>query len=213
MQPVLIKQIAVGPMANFSYLIVDTGTKKAAYVDPGFESEKVMAVATKEAWQIEKILLTHTHFDHIQELETAYQKLKVPVYVHGFEISAIEEMGVSVKAVATDEIIKVGNLSVKCLHMPGHTPGMICYLVENHLITGDVLFVDGCGRVDLPGSSPEKMFETLKRLTQMPDDIIVYPGHDYGPKPTDTLGHQKKTNPYLAAAAQGKDYFFGVRGV
>ena len=200
-------------MANFSYLIVDTAVKKAAYVDPGFESEKVIQMAEKEGWQIEKILLTHTHFDHIQELEKAYQKLKISVYVHGFEVGVIEEMGVPVKTVVADEIMKVGNLSVKCLHMPGHTPGMICYLVENHLITGDVLFVDGCGRVDLPGSSPEKMFETLKKLTQMPDDIIIYPGHDYGPTPTDTLGHQKKTNPYLIAAAQGKDIFFGVRGV
>ncbi|MDO8526060.1 MAG: MBL fold metallo-hydrolase [Deltaproteobacteria bacterium] len=213
MQPVSIQQIPVGPMANFSYLIVDKETKKAAYIDPGWEAEKVINFATKEGITIEKILLTHTHFDHIQELEQAYNRLKVPVYVHGIEAGVIEEMGVPVNALADNEKLKVGGLNLDCIHTPGHTPGALCFKVDQHLITGDTLFVDGCGRVDLPGSDPDLMFESLKKLSLLPEETIVYPGHDYGPTPTDTLGHQKKTNPYLSASMQGKDVFFGRRGV
>lgn len=200
-------------MANFSYLIADTAARKAAYVDPGWEVEKVLASANQKGWQIEKILLTHTHFDHIQELKAAYDHLKVPVFVHGIEAGTVEEMGVPIHAITNDDTITIGSLSVKCLHTPGHTPGEICFYVGNHLITGDVLFVDGCGRVDLPGSDPEKMFETLKKLSRLPDDTIIYPGHHYGPAPTDTLENQKKTNPYLKTAMQGKESFFGQRGV
>ena len=213
MQTVLIQQIAVGPMANFSYLIVDTATQKAAYIDPGWDAQKVIGITKKNGWQIDKILITHTHFDHIQELEEAYQTLKVPVFAPAIEVSAIEKMGVPVHAIADAETIPVGNFVIKCLHTPGHTPGEVCYLVDKHLLTGDVLFVDGCGRVDLPGSDPEKMFETLKLLSRFPDETIIYPGHNYGPAPTDTMGHQKKTNPYLVAVAQGKEIFFGKRGV
>lgn len=213
MQSVLIKQILVGPMANFSYLIIDTATKEGAYVDPGFDVPKVLEMAQKMGVKISKILLTHTHFDHIQELPEAYNQLKVPVFVPALEVGVIEEMGIPVHAIADNDVISVGNLSVKCLHTPGHTPGEICFYVGNHLITGDVLFVDACGRVDLPNSDPEKMFESLKRLSQFPDDTIIYPGHHYGATPTDTIGHQKKTNPYLIAAAEGKDMFFSRRGV
>lgn len=213
MQSVSIRQIPVGPMANFSYLIVDRETKKGAYVDPGWDVEKVLAVAKKEGLIIDKILITHTHFDHIQELPAAYQKLKVPVFAPALETGTIEEMGIPVHAVVNNDLIPVGNLSVKCLHTPGHTPGEICFHVGHHLITGDVLFVDACGRVDLPGSDPEKMFETLRFLNQFPDETVIYPGHHYGPTPTDTIGNQKKTNPYLVAAAQGRDLFFSRRGV
>lgn len=209
----MIHQIAAGPMANFSYLLEDTTSKVAAYIDPGWEAAKVAAAAKQAGLTIEKILLTHTHFDHIQELVQACALTKAPVFVHALEISTIESTGVAAHAIASEETITVGNLSVKCLHMPGHTPGMICFYLSPHLITGDMLFVDGCGRVDLPGSNPEKMFESLKRLSQMPGDTIIYPGHNYGPTPTSTIGAQKKTNPYLNAAMLGKDLFFERRGV
>lgn len=220
MQPILIQQIAVGPMANFSYLIADATRKVAAYVDPGWEAAKVVGpngAAAKNGWAIEKILLTHTHFDHIQDLRAAWELTKAPVFVHALEIGAVAEAGGAMSgaahAIASEEIIHIGDVAVKCLHTPGHTPGMICFYAAPHLITGDMLFVDGCGRVDLPGSDPEKMFESLRRLSQLPDDTIIYPGHDYGPTPTSTIGAQKKTNPYLSAALLGKDLFFERRGV
>lgn len=213
MQPILIHQIPVGPMENFSYLIEDPSQKVAAYVDPGWEASQVVALAVEKKLKIEKILLTHTHFDHIQDLKKAYELTKAPIYVCGIESGAVEELGVPVHAIVPEETLKIGLLDMKCLHCPGHTPGMICFYIAPHLITGDMLFVDGCGRVDLPGSDPEKMFSSLQRLATLPDETIIYPGHNYGPSPTSTLGEQKKTNPYLRAAMQGKETFFGARGV
>lgn len=213
MQPVTVHQIAVGPMANFSYLIEDTATKRGAYVDPGWEVAKVIRIIKTHQITLEKILITHTHFDHIQAVSEAYAALRVPVFVPSLEAEAVQEMGIPTHAILAEDTISVGNSNIQCLHTPGHTPGEICFYIPPHLITGDVLFVDGCGRVDLPGSDPEKMFETLRRLSGLPDETIIYPGHDYGPTATDTLGHQKKTNPYLSAATKGKDLFFRERGV
>lgn len=213
MQPVVIHQIPVGPMANFSYLIEDGETKKCAYVDPGWESEKVTAFAKENGLEIEAIWITHTHFDHIQDLANAVAALKVPVWAPALEMNAIEETCVIAKAIHGGDRLRVGRTQVEAIHTPGHTPGEICFYAHPHLITGDVLFVNGCGRVDLPGSDPEKMFKTLSKLAQMPDDIVIYPGHNYGPRPTDTLGNQKKTNPYLRGALKGKETFFEKRGV
>ena len=200
-------------MANFSYLIVDGQTKEALYVDPGWESEKVIGVAKTHDWKITGIVVTHFHYDHNKALPEAWSCLRVPVYLPSGEGESVNEPHYQTRWMQEGTAIFVGKTEVKCLSMPGHTLNEICLLVGKHLLTGDVLFVDGCGRVDLPGSDPEKMFGSLKRLSAMSDDIIIYPGHDYGPTPTDTLGHQKKTNPYLMAAARGKVDFFGARGV
>lgn len=213
MQSVVIHQIPVGPMANFSYLIEDAATKKCAYVDPGWESEKVAAFAKVHGLMIEAIWITHTHFDHIQDLANAVAALKVPVWAPALEIKAIEETGITAKAIHNGERLCVGQAQVEAIHTPGHTPGEMCFYAHPHLITGDVLFVNGCGRVDLPGSDPEKMFQTLSLLARMPNDVVIYPGHDYGPYPTDTLGNQKKTNPYLRSAIAGKETFFEKRGI
>ncbi len=94
--------------------------------------------------------------------------------------------------------ITLGNETIKILHTPGHSPGGQCFYNAPHLITGDTLFVNGCGRCDLPGSDPEAMFNSLHEIIgKLPDDTIIYSGHNYGDPPTDTLGNQKKTNPYL----------------
>ncbi len=213
MQPVHIEQIAVGAMANFSYLIVDESTKESLYVDPGWEAEKVIGVARKKDWKIVGIVVTHFHFDHCKALPEAWQLLQVPVWLPKGEGEALAEPQYKISWMEEGSEISFGEKKLHCLSMPGHTPNEICLLIENHLITGDVLFVDGCGRVDLPGSDPQQMYQSLKRLSEMPDDIVIYPGHDYGPKKTDTLKNQKKTNPYLLAFLKGKKEFFGARGV
>ena len=109
MQTVLIQQIPVGPMANFSYLIIDMASKKTAYVDPGFETQKVIDRSQKMGVTIDKILITHTHFDHIQELDKAFEILKVPVYVSGIEIAALEEMRIPAHAVVDNDCISLEN--------------------------------------------------------------------------------------------------------
>ena len=214
MQPAIhIEQVPVGRMANFSYLIVDVASKEALYVDPGWDSKKVISVAEQNEWKIVGMVVTHFHFDHCQSLPEAWKALRAAVFLPKGEGEHIDKPEYKTKWMEEGTEISVGNQKVKCLSMPGHTPNEICLLVGNHLITGDVLFVDACGRVDLPGSDPERMFHSLKRISEMSDELVIYPGHDYGSKPTDTLGNQKKTNPYLQAAACGKNAFFVARGV
>lgn len=192
-----IIQIPVGPMANFAYLVVDAATRHAAVVDPGWESDKILQVAKKAGLTIDAVWLTHTHFDHIQEVAAVMAAADVPVWVHALEKSMLGDVAGEVRLLADGDVLKVGGESVQVLHTPGHSPGAVCFLAGDHLITGDTLFTGAIGRTDLPGSDPRAMGSSLKRLAQLPDHLTVYPGHDYGDTPTTTIAHEKRTNPYM----------------
>ena len=116
----------------------------------------------------------------------------------------------TIKLKNNDEI-KVGNIKIKVMHTPGHTPGAICLLVENKLITGDTLFVNAIGRTDLAGGDAMKLFESLQKLKKLGDDVEVYPGHDYGEIPFSTIGGEKKTNPYFMC--ETKEQFLNLLGI
>ncbi len=190
-----IVQLALGPMANFSYLISDERSKLAALVDPGWEAAKIVSEAKTLGLTIEKILLTHTHFDHAGDLEKLVELTGAVTYVHSEEV---EDLSSDLKVETTDEgaVIELGDTVIKCLHTPGHTPGSQCFVVEGSIFTGDTLFVDGCGRVDLPGGDAKKMLASLRRLSELDPTLTVYPGHDYGGDKT-TIGDQRKNNPYM----------------
>lgn len=198
---ITIKQLPVGQMMNFAYLIGTKGGKACAAVDPGWDAKEIAEAASAENWTIGKILLTHAHFDHANGVSELAKMTGACVYVHSEEIGDIPA---NLKPVATEEgtSIDVGGLKIKCLHTPGHTPGSQCFLVDGFIFTGDCLFIDGCGRVDLPGSDPRQMLESLKRLAHLDARTVVYPGHDYGPRPISTIGEQLKTNPFLVANSE-----------
>lgn len=201
MTPPRIIQIAVGPMANFAYLIGDDGSGVSAAVDPGWEAARIAAEAKRAEWIIEKILLTHTHFDHANGLEELVDLTGATTYVHAAEKDQIPK-GIAKHATGDGDTIEVGGLSVRCMHTPGHTPGSQCFAVMGAIITGDTLFIDGCGRVDLPGSDPKKMLAALRKLAALEPSTVVYPGHDYGSAKTSTIGEQLKQNPYLSAESE-----------
>lgn len=184
-------------MMNFAYLVGKRGAKACAAIDPGWDAKSIAAAARKEGLTIEKILLTHTHFDHATEVGALAAETGAATYVHHSEIGEIPG---NVKTVATDDgtIIEVGVLKIKCLHTPGHTPGSQCFETNGAIFTGDTLFVEGCGRVDLPGSDPRQMILSLKKLAALDPKIVIYPGHDYGPTPTSTIGDEVKRNPYMS---------------
>ena len=98
------------------------------------------------------------------------------------------------------DVIELGDVQIELLHTPGHTPGSQCFLVRKRLVAGDTLFIDGCGRVDLPGGDAAQMQVSLRRLAELPEDVVLHPGHDYGEAPTASIGEQKRTNPYLQMA-------------
>ncbi|PIR21514.1 MAG: hypothetical protein COV45_01835 [Deltaproteobacteria bacterium CG11_big_fil_rev_8_21_14_0_20_47_16] len=195
--PIEIIQIPVGPMANFAYLVVDADTKHAVVVDPGWESETILNVAKDAGLTIDGVWLTHTHFDHIQEVPAIMTAAGVPVWVHTLEKDLLGDVPGDVNLLNEGDLVQVGGCRAQVLHTPGHSPGGICYLIDDHLITGDSLFVGAVGRTDLPGSDPRAMGQSLKRLAQLPEHLNVYPGHDYGDSPTSTIAHEKRTNPYM----------------
>jgi hydroxyacylglutathione hydrolase len=186
-----VDQIRIGS-DNFAYLIYGRASKKAAVVDPGMGETKIEKALKEKGLELEYIILTHHHYDHTTGAIELRDRLGGRIFAHQDDAPMIQ----GVDATLFDgEVLKIGDIDAKVIHTPGHTPGGICLLVtDRYLLTGDTLFINECGRCDLPGSSIEDMFLSLKRLGSLPDDLIVYPGHDYGPIPSDTLGNQNRTN-------------------
>ena len=204
-------QAQLGPMANFVYLIADPDTRKVAVVDPAWEIERIVDYANSKDYTIEQILITHYHQDHLgghlmgQNIQGAAEllgRVDAKVYVNKHEAEGVKKVsGLSdsdlVKVEAGD-VLKVGNLEIKYIHTPGHTPGSQCFLVDGNLISGDTLFVNSCGRVDLPGANPEDMYYSLNHtLRNLDDATVVYPGHAYSPESSTTIGEQKRSNMYM----------------
>src|SRR5579862_2048731 len=208
---IYLRQAELGPMANYVYLIGDPVTRKMAVVDPAWDVDAIIEHANREGYSIEQILITHYHQDHLggkmmgQSIEGAADmlaKIKAKVYLNKHEAEGAKKVaGLSdsdIVKVDSGDVFKVGELEVKYLHTPGHTPGSQCFLVDGNLISGDTLFVNSCGRVDLPGSDPEAMYYSLNQtLKNLPEETVVFPGHAYSNEPNSTIGRQKRTNMYM----------------
>ena len=184
-----IKQIRVG-YDNFSYIISCPETKKAVLVDPGYDAHGLIEIIKTNDLKLVFIIVTHHHNDHTGEIGKVKDAFPTARIVASKNVSSIHGYEVE-KLVSDKEHIKLGKLNLEFLLTPGHTPDGICILVDRKaILTGDTLFIGDCGRVDMPGGSLKEMYETLdKQIKPLSDDIIVYPGHDYGPKPFDTIGN------------------------
>ena len=185
---------------NFSYIIYCQKTNKAAIVDPGFNTSKLLKFISSNDLELEYIITTHYHADHTGGVK------KIKKSISSSKIVASEpdgnKLGTKVDIfVSDDDKLELGTIILDFILTPGHTPGGICIIVDNKaLLTGDTLFIGDCGRTDLPGGSLSQMFKTLnEKIKPLPDHLIVYPGHDYGDKPFDKLGNQKLTNKTLLA--------------
>lgn len=204
-----LKQLECGPMQNYVYLIGDPVTRRAAAVDPAWEVERVVQTAQEDGYTLSKVLITHTHQDHtggelfgkhIPGVVELLELVDVPVYVHNTETHILKNVPESSKvATASNQVVDLGgDVQITLIHTPGHTPGSQCFLVQNRLVSGDTLFIGSCGRVDLPNSSPEEMYESLTtKLMRLDDDTVLYPGHNYAGKPTSTIGEERQRNPYV----------------
>jgi glyoxylase-like metal-dependent hydrolase (beta-lactamase superfamily II) len=200
----VLKQFEIGPMQNFGYLIGDEKTKQAFIVDPAWDPAEIAKKVLSEGFILAGLIITHAHYDHVNAIEALLQKFDVPVYANKAEISyaksgntIVGELGSTVKAVEGGETVHLGETAVTFLHTPGHTPGSQCVRVGNHFLTGDTLFIGGCGRTDLPGGNPKELFRSLQKISQLPANLEVCPGHDYGEKPRRILKEEMALNPYF----------------
>jgi len=194
-----IKQIKVG-FDNFSYIIYCKRTNKASIVDPGYNPSKLLEFLSSNNLKLEYIIATHYHSDHTSGI----QKIKNSISSSKIVASELDGPKLDVKVdikVTDNNRLKIGDIDLVFILTPGHTPGSICIIVNNEaLLTGDALFIGDCGRTDLPGGDLVQMFRSLQdKIMQLPAHLVVYPGHDYGDKPFDTLGNQKSTNKTLLA--------------
>lgn len=199
-----MRQFKVGPMENFSYLVWDEDTRDAAVIDPAWQPEAIAEFIKAEGLRLHCVLLTHAHPDHVNAVSffTASDK-DLPVYLHEADYFMFENRPPLLRTVADGEQVQAGALKIGVLHTPGHTPGSVCYLAGDAVFTGDTLFIGECGRVDLPGSSAEALYDSFAKLATLPDGAKVWPGHSYNGD-TSTFGVQKEYNLYLKLARQGR---------
>ena len=198
-------------MANFIYLIGDKNTKECVIVDPAWDIGGILNVIETEEMKLKGALVTHYHPDHvggsifgmnITGLAELMEKNSVPIYVNKHEADGLKQVtGLSssdLRLVDSEEVLNIGSIEITFLHTPGHTPGSQCFRVEDYLVAGDTLFLQGCGRVDLPGGDSEVMYDTLtRRLAKIQNEVVLYPGHNYGGKPSAPMGDVRETNSYL----------------
>lgn len=201
-----LRQMELGPMQNFVYLLGDREAGECVVVDPAWEIETVVRTAESDGMRITGVLITHTHPDHvggrlfgldIPGVEALLERVPAKVYVHRAEREFLRGFGSDLVPVEGGTELRVGRLTVTFLHTPGHTPGSQCFYVDGRLISGDTLFIGSCGRTDLPGGDPEEMHRSLtQRLARLPDETILLPGHNYG-GPSSTIGAERRDNPFM----------------
>jgi glyoxylase-like metal-dependent hydrolase (beta-lactamase superfamily II) len=197
-------------MVNFVYLIGDRESGEAVAVDPAYGVGELVELLGNEGLRLTGVLATHWHPDHlggdlmgypiegIREL-AGRADVQAPVHVNRAEAEWVKKAtGVSDSDLAlhdSGDTVSVGDIPITLMHTPGHTPGSQCFLVDGRLVAGDTLFLDGCGRTDLPGADSDAMYESLtQRLAVVPDDTFLYPGHLYSPEPSASMGETRRRN-------------------
>ena len=195
-------------MDNFIYLVGDADKRECLVVDPAWDIAGILERAAEDEMTVTGALITHWHPDHVggplfghdvQGITALLNEVDVPIHVHKDDVEWVSRVtGVAPSELATRESgdrVAAGDVQVECLHTPGHTAGSQCFRCGSKLIAGDTLFLQGCGRLDLPGSNVEQMWDTLtQRLATIADQVELYPGHDYGAVPHAPLGEVRKVN-------------------
>lgn len=203
----IIKSFVKPPIDNNNYLIIDEKTKEAALIDCScFDDEIITEIEEHCNAKLKYVLLTHGHFDHITGINDLDED--VQVFMHENDMEWIKELNTYLpmvgmppmqtpridKFVVDNEIIKLGNLKIKVIHTPGHTQGGVCYLIDNHLFSGDTIFKESVGRCDLPGGNFDQIVESIEnKIFTLPIDVIIYPGHGK----TTTVGWEKDHNMFM----------------
>lgn len=201
------KQIQIGGYDhNFNYIIGDADSKEVAVVDPD-NLPLLEEIIAEEELNVVAILLTHSHFDHVAGCEDLAELTGATVYLHRHNFH-VESLQSPAKTLQDGDKIKLGKITLRVIETLGHTQDSVCYFLDEKnggpkLITGDTLFIDGCGRCDLPGGDVNQMYDSLyHKILSLPPETQIYPGHDYGHAPFATLANQKASNKYLLCPSE-----------
>jgi len=206
-------------MMNFIYLIGDRTTGEAVVIDPAYDPQGIINILEEDEMTLTGVLATHYHPDHvggdmmgfnISGITDLLNLASIPIHVQNEEAELVDKVtGVgfdNLRTHSSGDKISVGSIEIELIHTPGHTPGSQCFLVENRLVAGDTLFLDGCGRTDLPGGDPRQMYESLTtRLAKVPDTATLFPGHLYSPKPSQSMGETRQQN-YVFAPSTAEQW-------
>jgi glyoxylase-like metal-dependent hydrolase (beta-lactamase superfamily II) len=198
-------------MVNFVYLIGDRETGEAVVVDPAYDVQGLLDILADDDMRLTGALATHYHPDHvggdmmgyaIQGVADLLTANPVPIHVQADEKPWVQRVtGASdhdLVAHSSGDTVTVGEIPIQLIHTPGHTPGSQCFLVENRLVAGDTLFLEGCGRTDLPGGDAGQLYESLtQKLAKVPDDATLFPGHLYSAEPSASMEHVRRFNMVL----------------
>lgn len=206
----IIEQIEIGPMQNYTYIVGSRESREVAIVDPAWDIDGILKHIEEKGYVLKAALATHYHPDHVggsfsgHNVEGVAKLMAlnpVKVYAHKHEADGLKKVtelsDSDIVKVESGDTLKLGDIEVEFLHTPGHTPGSQCFRIKNTLVSGDTLFINGCGRVDLPGSNSEDMYHSLRKLAGLPDDTLLLPGHNYGHVPNATMSDLKNMNAYL----------------
>ena len=195
-------------MVNFVYLIGDRETGEAVVVDPAYGIKDLLGILDEDGMELVGALATHYHPDHVGGDMMGYSiagvnellRLRpVPIHVQADEAEWVKRVtgadDTDLVTHVSSDIVQVGAIPIELIHTPGHTPGSQCFLVDNRLVAGDTLFLEGCGRTDLPGGDPRALYESLtQKLAKVPDDAMLFPGHLYSAEPSQSMGETRQFN-------------------
>lgn len=204
---IYVRQLKLGPMENFVYLVGAPDSPETAIVDPAWDVAEAARAAAQDGRKLTHALVSHHHFDHVNGLPDVLALGGIRVFAHAADVPKLApELQREVVPVKAGDAIDVGPLRVQAFHTPGHTPGSTCWHAGNSLFAGDTVFVNACGRCDLAGGDPEQMFESLRRVAALPPEVALYPGHDYGDVPVSSIAREKERNPYFAKLSNLEDF-------
>ena len=199
----IIRQLKIGYMDNFCYLVGCEKTRKALVIDPGSDVERIVSEAEVEGLEIESIVNTHAHGDHTAGNAKLKALTGASIIIHTLDADGYPRADVRL---SDEKTLQLGEITFDVIHTPGHTPGGICLHAQGQLFTGDTLFVGDSGRTDLAGGHRPTLGASIRRLMELPDDTVVWPGHDYGPTPSSTIGWEKRNN------VNAKEYGYYAEG-
>lgn len=201
----------IGLYENSIHFVFDHDSKTCAIIDPAWQADQFIQNIANKGYRLTQIWLTHWHGDHIDAVDEIHKKTGAKIFAGRGETPYLNLTSPFTTVDDNEELI-LGKTRARVINTPGHTAGGVCYLLDNHLIAGDTLFVFGAGHCALPGASIDEHFDSLQKLKALDDDVILHCGHDYGDKVVSTMGEQKSGNAYLLIDNK-QDYARYVEGM